>query len=146
MALATGRLSYHSPVWFWYHAPPEARLRQFGNQWLYTTAGRVLFNSILPRAVLAELGFHNDLMRKGALSAVVFEAYRRAGLSETVQFLDRLKDFGFAHATRGGVSIGVQDLEIPGEKATILEAQARVERFQRPTRPARSPSASGTTR
>jgi DNA-directed RNA polymerase subunit beta' len=131
MALATGRLSYHSPVWFWYHAPPEADY-EFGNQWLYTTAGRVLFNSILPRAVLAELGFHNGVMRKGALSAVVFEAYRRAGLSETVQFLDRLKDFGFAHATRGGVSIGVQDLEIPGEKATILDqAQARVDRFQR---------------
>jgi DNA-directed RNA polymerase subunit beta' len=131
MALAMGRLTYHTPVWFWYHAPPEAD-RDFGSQWLYTTAGRVLFNSILPRAVLAELGFQNGVMRKGALSAVVFEAYRRAGLSETVQFLDRLKDFGFAHATRGGVSIGVQDLEIPSEKATILEqAQGRVERFQR---------------
>jgi DNA-directed RNA polymerase subunit beta' len=131
MALATGRLDYHAPVWFWYHAPPEADA-DFGSQWLYTTAGRVLFNSILPRAVLAELGFHNGVMRKGALSAVVFESYRRAGLSETVQFLDRLKDFGFAHATRGGVSIGVQDLEIPPEKATILEgAQARVDRFHR---------------
>jgi len=131
MALATGRMTFHTPVWFWYHAPPEAD-PEFGSQWIYTTAGRVLFNSILPRSVLAELGFHNHVMRKGALSAAVFEAYRRAGLSETVAFLDRLKDFGFANATKGGVSIGVEDLEIPLEKPQILEqAQGRVERFQR---------------
>jgi len=131
MALATGRLDFQAPIWFWYLAPPEAD-PEFASGWHYTTAGRVLFNSILPRAVLAELGFQNTVMRKGALSSTVFEAYRRAGLAETVQFLDRLKDFGFAHATRGGVSIGVEDLEIPHEKAQILEgAQARVDRFQR---------------
>ncbi|MDH4044127.1 MAG: DNA-directed RNA polymerase subunit beta', partial [Gemmatimonadota bacterium] len=131
VALATGRLDYHAPIWFWYLAPPEADV-EFRSAWHYTTAGRVLFNSILPRAVLAELGFHNFVMRKGALSGTVFESYRRAGLAETVQFLDRLKDFGFAHATRGGVSIAVQDLEIPPEKVQILDdAQARVDRFQR---------------
>jgi DNA-directed RNA polymerase subunit beta' len=131
MALATGRLGFQSPIWFWYLAPPEAD-SDYVSGWHYTTAGRVLFNSILPRAVLAELGFQNNVMRKGALSGTVFEAYRRAGLAETVQFLDRLKDFGFAHATRGGVSIAVEDLEIPHEKTQILEeAQARVERFQR---------------
>ena len=32
----------------------------------------------------------------------------------------------------GGVSIGIEDLEIPAEKAELLtEADARVERFQR---------------
>ena len=131
MALATGRMNYHTPVWFRYQAPPEA-VPDFQSDWVFTTAGRVLFNSILPRAVLAELGFQNNVMRKSALSGLVFESYRRARLAETVQFLDRLKNFGFAHATRGGVSIAVEDLEIPPEKVAILqEAQARVERFQR---------------
>jgi DNA-directed RNA polymerase subunit beta' len=131
MALATGRLAYQSPVWFWYQAPPESDL-EITSQWVGTTAGRVLFNSILPRKLLAELGFQNHVMRKGALSETVFEAYRRGGLAETVAFLDRLKDFGFVHATRGGVSIGVEDLQIPQEKVEILqEATARVERFQR---------------
>jgi DNA-directed RNA polymerase subunit beta' len=131
VALATGRLHYQSPVWFWYQAPPESA-PDVKSQWVGTTAGRVLFNSILPRTLLAELGFQNHVMRKGALSEVVFEAYRRAGLAETVGFLDRLKDFGFFHATRGGVSIGVEDLQIPYEKPEILQqATARVERFQR---------------
>ena len=62
------------------------------------------------------------------LSELVLEAYRRAGLADTVLFLDRLKEFGFGFATRGGVSIGIEDLEIPAEKAELLsEADARVE-------------------
>src|SRR5207302_1092543 len=62
----------------------------------------------------------------------VFESYRRAGLASTVQFLDLLKEFGFRYATMGGLSIGVEDLEIPAEKASLLhDAEARVERFQR---------------
>jgi DNA-directed RNA polymerase subunit beta' len=93
-----------------------------------TTAGRVLFNAIIPTA----LPFQNRDMKKKALGELVFESYRRAGLAETVQFLDRLKSFGFANSTRGGVSIGIEDLHIPAEKAVLLkEAEERVERFQR---------------
>jgi DNA-directed RNA polymerase subunit beta' len=128
--LANGKLHYQAPIRFWYLPPPEAANEEAG--WVETTAGRVLFNSILPRPLLAELGFQNDVMRKKALSELVFEAYRRAGLSETVQFLDRLKEFGFRYATVGGISIGVVDLEVPAEKTEILqEATERVDRFQR---------------
>src|SRR5260221_10223356 len=71
-------------------------------------------------------------MRKQDLCELVFESYRRAGLASTVQFLDNLKEFGFRYATIGGVSIGIEDLEIPAEKAPLLhDAEARVERFQR---------------
>ena len=99
-----------------------------GTRWEKTTVGRVLFNAIVP----TELGFKNRDMKKKALSELVFESYRHAGLAATVQFLDRLKEFGFANATRGGVSIGIEDLHIPREKETLLEeASERVERFQR---------------
>ena len=78
------------------------------------------------------LGYQNREMKKKALGELVFEAYRQEGLSSTVQFLDRLKEFGFRYATQGGVSIGIEDLEIPVEKNTLLdEAEERVERFQR---------------
>ena len=130
MCLSTGRFVYHSPIKFWYQPPPEAA--DPAPVWIDTTAGRVMFNSILPRRLLAELGFQNDVMRKRALSELVFSAYRRAGLSDTVLFLDRLKEFGFRHATVGGISIGVEDLEIPEEKDEILhQATARVDRFQK---------------
>jgi len=120
MGLATKRLAYHSPVHFW----DETR-------WVYTTAGRVIFHSILPEGIRRE-GFLNQVMRKRDLSELVFNSYRRAGLPSTVQFLDNLKEFGFRYATMGGVSIGVEDLEIPAEKASLLhDAEGRVERFQR---------------
>src|SRR6266404_2125349 len=133
MALLNGSVGYHSAICFWYIPPtetvdPEARRPR----WLRTTVGRVLFNSILPRRVVAELGFRDDLMKKKNLSELVLQSYRRAGLSDTVTFLDRLKEFGFRFATMGGVSIGIEDLEIPAEKAELLtEADARVKRFQR---------------
>jgi len=99
-----------------------------GARWEKTTIGRALFNAIIP----TELGFKNHDMKKKALSELVFESYRFAGLANTVSFLDRLKEFGFANATRGGVSIGIEDLHIPKEKETLLEeATTRVERFQK---------------
>src|SRR5438045_2261421 len=126
MGLAVKRLSFHSPVHAWHQAPDQA------GRWIATTAGRFLFNSILPDGLLREQGYQNKVMRKKDLSELVFESYRRAGLSPTVQFLDQLKEFGFRYATIGGVSIGVADLEIPTEKAPLLhDAEARVERFQR---------------
>jgi DNA-directed RNA polymerase subunit beta' len=122
MELALNRLTRHSALMFYVTDPVN------GNRWEKTTAGRVLFNAIIPK----ELGYKNVDMKKKVLSELVFESYRRAGLATTVQFLDRLKEFGFANATRGGVSIGIEDLEIPTAKAGLLaEAAERVERFQR---------------
>jgi DNA-directed RNA polymerase subunit beta' len=122
MELGVGRgVTHQTAIMFWVDD-------QAGARWEKTTIGRALFNAIIP----PELGFKNHDMKKKALSELVFESYRFAGLAATVQFLDRLKEFGFANATRGGVSIGIEDLHIPAEKETILaEASTRVERFQR---------------
>src|SRR3989454_890232 len=126
MGLERKRFTYHSPVHFW-HAAPGAT-----PAWVPTTVGRVIFNSILPEVLRTEQGFQNKVMRKKDLSELVFESYRHAGLAATVQFLDQLKEFGFRYATMGGISIGVEDLEIPAEKAALLhDAEQRVERFQR---------------
>src|SRR5687767_11472147 len=123
MRLATGSIKLPTPV-LWYVKGEDGDR----GEWVKTTAGRVMFNAIVP----PELGFKNHDMKKKALSELVFECYRQVGLSATVNFLDRLKEFGFHNATRGGVSIGIEDLEIPNEKATLLtEAEERVGRFQR---------------
>jgi DNA-directed RNA polymerase subunit beta' len=120
VALAQGRVDYHTAIHFWVTDTA-------GPRWVATTVGRALFNAIVP----TEIGFQNREMKKKALSELVFESYRRAGLAATVEFLDRLKDFGFNNVTRGGVSIGIEDLHIPAEKETLLrEAESRVERFQ----------------
>jgi DNA-directed RNA polymerase subunit beta' len=97
-------------------------------QWIETTVGRVIFNSVVPEA----MGFWNRTMGKKELGDIVFQAYQDVGLGETVVFLDALKDFGFRYSTQGGVSVGIEDMEIPAEKNAILgEAEEDVARFTR---------------
>ena len=121
MALAHGIVQRQSPIR--YLIEEDGRKR-----WVVTTVGRAMFNAIVPKGI----PFQNRDMKKKALGELVFESYRHAGLATTVEFLDRLKEFGFFNATRGGVSIGIEDLHIPAEKETLLgEATERVERFQR---------------
>jgi DNA-directed RNA polymerase subunit beta' len=121
IALAQDRVNFHTAIKFWVDDIGGAR-------WVDTTAGRAMFNAIIPK----ELGYQNHDMKKKALGELVFESYRKTGLSGTVPFLDRLKEFGFRNATRGGISIGIEDLHIPEEKEGLLQdASERVERFQR---------------
>ncbi|MGD8497008.1 MAG: DNA-directed RNA polymerase subunit beta', partial [Gemmatimonadales bacterium] len=94
--------------------------------WVSTTVGRVLFHAILPEGV----PFRNETMDKGTLNDLVFETFQKTGLRATTRFLDELKDLSFRYATLAGVSVGMEDMVIPEEKATILaEAQAQVDRF-----------------
>ncbi|MGH7696412.1 MAG: DNA-directed RNA polymerase subunit beta', partial [Gemmatimonadaceae bacterium] len=120
-ALAVSDVTIHTPVRHYANIDGERK-------WVVTTVGRVLFNAIVP----VEIGFQNREMKKKTLGELVFDSYRHCGLARTVAFLDRLKEFGFFNATRGGVSIGVEDLHIPADKQTLLnEATERVERFQK---------------
>ncbi|MDP3774139.1 MAG: DNA-directed RNA polymerase subunit beta' [Gemmatimonadales bacterium] len=122
MALLNRRASHHTPIRYWW-VDEDGK-----GSWIETTVGRVLFNAILPR----RLQFRNEVMKKRTLSDLVFTSYRELGLAPTVEFLDRLKSAGFGFATLGGISIGVEDLQIPDAKAKLIgEAEERVERFQR---------------
>jgi DNA-directed RNA polymerase subunit beta' len=121
LSLSQDRVTFHTPIRYFVQDVE-------GNRWVDTTVGRVLFNAIIPK----EIAFQNREMKKKALGELVFESYRRSGLQGTVPFLDRLKEFGFRYATRGGISIGIEDLHIPAEKETLLgEAEERVNRFQK---------------
>ena len=90
-----------------------------------TTVGRALLFEILPPGL--EFDLVNTPMKKKAISNLINQCYRRVGLKETVIFADQLMYTGFAFATRSGASIGVNDFEIPVEKADILNsAEAEV--------------------
>jgi DNA-directed RNA polymerase subunit beta' len=134
MALGLEMIHFHSLVWFWvprsFGRDPDSldEEERRGGKWERTTAGRLLFNSIIPD----ELGFLNRTFGKKELGDLIFECFTTVGLSRTTEFLDNLKDFGFRYATMGGISVGVEDLEIPLEKTEILrDANEQVMRFQR---------------
>jgi DNA-directed RNA polymerase subunit beta' len=126
MALAQDRVTFNQPVWYWVGEDFGGGVGQ--SQWYRTTAGRVLFNSIIPD----ELGFLNSTFGKKELGDLAFDCFKVTGLGRTTQFLDALKDFGFRYATMGGISVGIDDLQVPAEKAEILkDADEQVSRFQK---------------
>ncbi len=81
-----------------------------------TTVGRVIFNRVVP----TELGFINDVMSKGELEKLVSRCHTELGSAATARFLDDLKDLGFYYATVAGVTIGIDDIMIPKEKAGLI--------------------------
>lgn len=89
-----------------------------------TTAGRSILSELLPRGMSFDLV--NRPMNKKAISGLINTCYREVGLKATVIFADQLMYMGFHYATRSGISIGVNDLVIPKEKAGII-AQAEEE-------------------
>ena len=86
------------------------------NKIINTTVGRVIFNASLPRP----MPYVNGLLKKKGLQQVVQYCHLHYGLEKTVEMLDSLKNLGFTYATRSGLSIGIDDLVIPQEKAPLV--------------------------
>ena len=83
-----------------------------------TTVGRALLSQIAPKGLPFEL--INQTLKKKQISQLINHSYRLLGLKATVVFADRLMYTGFFYATKAGVSIGLDDLQIPPEKKDIL--------------------------
>lgn len=98
-----------------------------GRMLIETTAGRVLFNLRLPK----EFGFVNLELNKKNVGQIVTSCYKRFGHDTTIKLLDSLKELGFEYATLGGISIAIDDLEIPEEKKeSIAEAKQEVAKVE----------------
>ena len=81
-----------------------------------TTVGRALFNRILPES----LRFINRLLDKGGIKEVMAMVYEVGGEEVTVDVADKVKDIGFAYATRSGVSMAIGAIAVPPDKETII--------------------------
>ena len=84
-----------------------------------TTVGRAILAEVLPKGM--PFATINRTMTKKMVTKVIDNCYRGFGLKETVIFADQLMYTGFKYATRSGISIGIEDMEIPEDKATIIE-------------------------
>jgi DNA-directed RNA polymerase subunit beta' len=94
-----------------------------------TTVGRALLSELLPEGL--PFGLINRALKKKAISELINACYRTIGLKATVVFADRLMYTGFGMATRAGLSIGVDDMLPPPEKAEIIaEAEDEVKSIQ----------------
>lgn len=84
-----------------------------------TTAGRALLSEILPKGL--PFSVLNKALKKKEISKLINISFRKCGLKETVVFADKLLQNGFRLATKAGISIAVDDMLVPPEKAAIIE-------------------------
>src|SRR5947208_12239924 len=95
---------------------------------LTTTLGRCIFNETLP----ADFPFVNYLVDRKALTVIVNSLAETYPKVEVAAALDALKDAGFHWATRAGVTIAIEDVVAPPNKAQILENyERRADKVQR---------------
>jgi len=99
------------------HAEIELRVGDDGAQRLKTSVGRILFNDVLP----AEFRYCNQVVDKATLKRLVSDCYRLLGSAPTVAMVDNLKKLGFEYASKSGTSIAAKDIEVPRDKAKLLE-------------------------
>jgi len=98
-----------------------------GKQNITTTVGRAIFNQVLPEG----FGYVNRELNKGKVSEIVIECYKRFGHAATTKLVDDIKKLGFENATLGGISIGIDDLQIPPEKKEVIkEAKEEVSKVE----------------
>jgi len=85
---------------------------------IMTTAGRILLNEALP----AEIPYVNYSLTDKDIRALIEQVYKFNGPYITVMMLDAIKNMGFRYATFFGATIGMDDIVIPIEKASMIDA------------------------
>ena len=95
-----------------------------------TSVGRALLSAIIPKEV--PFKFYNRVMNKNFLADLINKTFRLCGGKKTVVLADQLMDAGFKYSTKAGISISINDLQIPSQKETLLkEAWAQVDEIRR---------------
>ncbi|MCQ2466727.1 MAG: DNA-directed RNA polymerase subunit beta' [Clostridia bacterium] len=99
--------------------------------------GRFIFNDIIPQ----DLGYvdrsieGNELLLecdfvvgKKQLGKIISRSIAVHGSASTAALLDNIKELGYKYSTRGGISIGIEDMIVPDVKEKMIkEAEAKVE-------------------
>ncbi len=98
------------------------------NRRIVTTAGRIMFNDVLAGG----MPYYNCPLGKKGCSRVIDDTYARCGRPETLNLLDAMKEVGFKSSTLSGLSIGITDIRIPGNKSELIaETQKKVDRVEK---------------
>ncbi len=108
------------------HVHAKIKVRIAVGKIIETTLGRVIVNQTI-QSVLNEINknkefrFVNEQLGKKELSNLFIEIYEEYGTSAVAEIADLLKDIGFEYATFAGITIGIEDLDIPDAKKELIE-------------------------
>ena len=110
--IAQALTAYHNGV-LDTHAIIKVRIN---GEMIETTPGRLMFNELLPEVDKQ----YNQTFGKSQLKKLIAKLYDEHGFTETAELINKIKDFGYHYGAMAGVSVGIEDLEIPAAKKDIL--------------------------
>jgi DNA-directed RNA polymerase subunit beta' len=111
-AVALGQVTLHQPI-LW----RDERLADGEGGHATTTAGRALFNATLPD----DFPYVNVAVRKGDFGRIVRDLSDDYPTNEVAASLDRIKNLCYQYASVSGLTISIDDVRTPPDKAEILE-------------------------
>ncbi len=117
-------MAYHSG-----HVDIHAQIKiRINDEIIETTVGRaILYDEAIPKTIPFDL--INKPMSKGEVESLVDTCFRMNGGKETVVMADRIRTLGFKYATKSGISISIDDMQIPDSKETLVK-EARDEEMK----------------
>jgi DNA-directed RNA polymerase subunit beta' len=99
------------------HAAITLRPGPDGSDRLETTAGRVLFNTVLPD----DFPYWNKSIRKGEMSDLVDQLVIFYPNATVAHSLDLLKELTLKWSTKSGLTMAISDVKTPESKKSILD-------------------------
>ena len=91
-----------------------------------STAGRFLLANILPKHINIKFSDVDRILPKKIVSEIIDSVFRYCGPKKTVIYCDKLKDIGFKHAFKAGISFGKDDLIIPENKRSLIKETTKL--------------------
>ncbi|MFH1473102.1 MAG: DNA-directed RNA polymerase subunit beta' [bacterium] len=109
-----GAIGYRAKI----HVLPTdtPKYTNFEDGLLETTAGRLLFNSILPE----DYPYQNYEMSRKKMSELIDNLIEHYGIDKIPMIMDKIKVFGFKYATHSGVTWGLDAVKIPEGKQALI--------------------------
>ncbi|HEX8994318.1 MAG TPA: DNA-directed RNA polymerase subunit beta', partial [Candidatus Paceibacterota bacterium] len=95
----------------------------FGGKPFETTAGRLLFNAIMP----GDFPYINEEITSKRMVVIVDNLIVKYGVERVAPMLDKIKAFGYKYATISGTTWGIDNVVVPKEKKEIVERYRKLE-------------------
>ncbi len=118
-ALEIGQIKVHSRIVSRFATVDENGNTKYEKH--ISTAGRFLLANLIPKNINNKFALVDRLLPKKVVSEVIDHVFRFSGQKSTVIFCDKLKDLGFKHAFKAGISFGKDDLVIPDNKQQLID-------------------------
>lgn len=101
--------------------PLAEKYKAFDGAIIETSAGRILFNNLLP----LDYPFINKEVTNSVMNSIMDDVITHRTMEEVVTLIDAVKKFGFRYVTESGITWSIDDVKVPAAKTQVIEETAK---------------------